>query len=91
MALSKRATLLRDDMVPKRRRLLSQVQLVKIGRQRRTNRRKYPGVTATMSFTAPAEIDAILDRWASKWDVSRSTVFRQAVLLANDKWESEED
>jgi len=78
---------LREDFVPKRRLQRNQVALLK-SRERRT-RSQEPGCTATLSFTAPTQIDDIIDKWASQWNISRSAVIRQAILRADLHWQKE--
>ncbi|MEY2711280.1 MAG: hypothetical protein RL487_1063 [Actinomycetota bacterium] len=90
MALNRRS-FLRQDMVAARKHQPSQAAILKTGRRRRVNSRPNPGVTGTMSFSATFEIDQMIDRWSAAFNISRSAVLRQAILLANDKWESEGD
>lgn len=78
---------LREDFVPRRRRQRNQVAVMKTGEIRTRSQRS--GVTATMSFTAPVEIDQIIDRWANEWNMSRSAVIRQAILRADLHWRRE--
>ncbi|NBR00641.1 MAG: hypothetical protein EBT79_12475 [Actinobacteria bacterium] len=89
MAVNRRF-LLRQDMVSARKHQPSATVLLKGSRPRRVNSRPNPGVTGTMSFSATHEIDLIIDRWSAAFNISRSAIIRQAILLANDKWESEE-
>lgn len=78
---------LRDDFTPKRRLQRNQVAIMKTGEKR--TRSQKSGVTATLSFTAPIEIDEIIDRWAATWNMSRSAVIRQAILRADLHWRRE--
>ncbi len=78
-----------QDFVAARRGTVSQEQALKHGRARRINSRPSAGVTATVSFTGTHEIDLIVDRWAHEYNISRSAVIRQAILLADQQWESQ--
>lgn len=78
---------LREDFVPRRKLQRNQVAVLKTGERRTRSQRS--GVTATMSFTAPIEIDEIIDRWAAHWNMSRSAVIRQAILRADLHWRRE--
>ena len=75
---------LREDFVPKRRLQRNQVAILKTGEKRTRSQPK--GVTATLSFTAPVEIDDVIDKWAAHWNISRSAVIRQAILRADLAW-----
>ena len=44
----------------------------------------------TASFTSNPLVDDLVDKWAHRWNVSRSNVIRQAILRANALWEREE-
>ena len=77
------------DFVAARKGMVTHEQTLKHGRARRINSRKSAGVTATVSFTGTHEIDLIIDRWAHEFNVSRSAVFRQAILLADRAWEAQ--
>lgn len=78
-----------QDFVRSRQGTVSQEQALKHGRARRINSRPSAGVTATLSFTGTHEIDLIVDRWAHEYNISRSAVIRQAILLADQQWESQ--
>lgn len=76
---------LRHDFVPKRRQQRNQVAILKTGEKRTRSQKE--GVTATLSFTAPREIDTLIDKWAAEWNLSRSAVIRQAILRADLHWQ----
>ena len=87
MARVRKQQSLLDDMIKARRRAIDPLAALKQGVS--LDRRVQPnrlGVTASMSFTAPAEIDDLIDKWAAYWVLSRSAVIRQAILMADISW-----
>lgn len=74
------------DVIPKREVSVSEKARLKSGRPRDRLYARKIGDTFTVSFTVTQEIDALIDRHARERNVSRSSIIRQAMLLADLNW-----
>ena len=75
------------ENIQKRRQQSNLAALLKSGpRTRKQGSGRPVGISVTMTFSGTGEIDEIIDHWAKEWDVGRSYVFRQAILLSDLRW-----
>jgi hypothetical protein len=85
-AVTRRARLLHDELIPQRSLQVNEAHRLKTGRKRYQRKRTEGSRTVTISFTGTSTIDQIIDRWAVEYDASRSQVIRGALLLADAQW-----
>lgn len=76
------------DQIQRRKQQANLTEMLKAGRPPRTVSRP-KGESVTMTFSGTREVDEIIDYWAKEWNVGRSHVFRQAILLSDLKWRRE--
>lgn len=85
MGIRQRRETIRDAIV-RRNPAINQIAAMKSGKARKRIYARKAGNTFTVSFTVSPELDQLIDFWSMQGNCSRSSVVRQALILADDRW-----